>query len=296
MRKPPIRHTVSRHKRNGKWVESFERGSGSRRTKKVVVGSEKLIKRRTTHTGGVIVEDGTVLKPLLGFPAMNAPYPIATNEYKAIKDLEDLSHIPKGATKIIVDGIPHMRRENLRIFTEDDYKSLGNKHLISIENTIWEAQRRGWDIGDWIQLGQSKKSPYEIVIYDWSTARKADKYSNPDLYITRLWKDAGHERYAKAREWAIVERSMERINQIKLGTRIPYQYTYMSFSRPVSWMWAELPEDTLIKQVKIDESWKPFSLIHTVEPLPQEKIKSYELRPTKYDVPKKEIAENESES
>ena len=39
MRKSPIYHTVKRHKRNGKWVESFKRGSGksyTRRKKKVV--------------------------------------------------------------------------------------------------------------------------------------------------------------------------------------------------------------------------------------------------------------------
>lgn len=214
---------------------------------------------------------------------MNAPYPIPTNEYKAIKELEGLPHIPKDVAKVVIDEIPYMRRENYHIFVEDDYKSLGHEHLISIEKTIWEAQRRGWDIGDWIQLGQSKKPPYEIVIYDWSTARRADKYSNTDLYITKLWKDAGYERYAKARDWANTERSKERINQVKIGTRIPYQYTYMSFSRPASHMWMELPRDALIKQVEVDENWKPFSLIHTTDPLPQEKIESYELDPTKYD-------------
>ncbi len=28
MRKPPTRHTVKRHKRQGRWIESFKRGSG----------------------------------------------------------------------------------------------------------------------------------------------------------------------------------------------------------------------------------------------------------------------------
>jgi len=39
-RKSPIRHIVKKHKRRGKWIESFERGSGTqqRRIKKRAVG------------------------------------------------------------------------------------------------------------------------------------------------------------------------------------------------------------------------------------------------------------------
>lgn len=41
-RKSPIHHTVKRHKRQGKWVGSFERGSGKKQSRrKVVVGSRK---------------------------------------------------------------------------------------------------------------------------------------------------------------------------------------------------------------------------------------------------------------
>ena len=36
MRKPPVRHTVSSHKRQGKTIQSYSRGSGRRRIKRVV--------------------------------------------------------------------------------------------------------------------------------------------------------------------------------------------------------------------------------------------------------------------
>lgn len=45
-RRSPVRHRVRRHKRLGKWIDSFERGSGTKRLKRksrvVTLGPEKL--------------------------------------------------------------------------------------------------------------------------------------------------------------------------------------------------------------------------------------------------------------
>ena len=43
MRKPPIHHTVKRHKRGGKWIESFDRGKGQpRKQRSKVVRKHRL--------------------------------------------------------------------------------------------------------------------------------------------------------------------------------------------------------------------------------------------------------------
>lgn len=281
-RRTPIRHKVRAHTRKGKYVTSFMRGSGknSQTTKRVVVKERKRLPSGV-HTGGIKKLDGKVAKPLLGRNyAIDDTFTTSpTKEYDAIKALEDLKHIPKGVEITEIEGVPHMIRNDLYILEDEDYQRLKKEDLISIEKTIREANRRGWVINDNIQLGFDAKQR-ELVIYDWSAAWYYDdpKWADDDPVICRLWEEAGRGDYIKARHWGRKKRLAFNVLQGKYT----HPYTYMSYARPPSHTWMELPEGSEIEHITMDERWKPMGLIHSKVPLSDEKISKYELTLVEY--------------
>jgi len=240
--------------------------------------------KRWTHTGGVKVEDGTVVKPLVGrIRTGKGHHEFPTNEYDAIKDLQGLPHVPKDVEKVRVDGVPHLRRENYVVLADEDYKSLKRDDLMSIERTVREAHRRGWTIDDDVQLGISRKD-CQYVIFDWSNAHRVESTKDvigDEIYLNKLWRKAGFGNYVEARSWAESERWRERR---QTGYALKLNHTYMSMARPPFFLVSDFPEgDKLIRPYDKDEPWKPFGLIHTENPLPEETVRSADLTPTTYE-------------
>jgi len=296
-RKSPIRHKVRSHIRNGKHIGSYSRGSGTSKRERKVVG--RSIECPTTpegrpgtykrlpsgvHTGGVKKLDGKVAKPLVGRQKrVGEPdilYP--THEYEAIKDLEDLPHIPKGVTKKEIDGVPHLIRNDLIVLEESDMRSLRREDLVSIEKTIREANKRGWSLNDTVQLGYDTEHG-EYVIYDWSASMKYEPgstHADDSPLIDIMWKEAGFDDYIKAKDYAFAKRINYNFKEKDPGD--PYlRHTYLTYGRPPG-VWMDLPKDSHMIFVEKDEPWKPLGIIMTREPLTRDKVEAYELTPTEH--------------
>lgn len=310
-RKTPVRHTVRGHKRRGKWVDSFQRGRGQPRTKTKTVGGRlsqyrDAIERhkpdadRYIHTTGIIiVDEDTVLKPLEGVKETVDHFgkpkkmKFKTYEYDAIKALEDLPNIPKDTEKIIIDGIPYLKRGNYIVV--EDFKDIPRKALIELEKTMREANKRGWSYGDTPQVAFDRKTR-RFLWHDWSTAVDRVKEGHPqlardDAAIYSLWSKAGYAEQSKDRESAESLRfdynlGVEHKDHpgIYRQEDEPYlNYAYLSYARPPSFMWMNLlPKDAVITYINPPDGWRSMGTIYTVEPLSDKAISSYELVPTKY--------------
>lgn len=301
-----VKKGFSPHKKRGaKQLSSpleVPQGKGQWNNRQYFTDKEKRIRKidnsqiqvkRFIHTEGIKIENDKVLKPLVGRIRWQGKIEKhETQEYQAIKELGDLPHIPKDVTMVNRNGVPHLKRDNYLILEDSDYKTLNRDDLISIEKTIREANNRGWNINDEIQVGvDTKRSEY--VVYDWSASfkrtsdvQKTNDEVTANILINKLWNKARYTDYIQAREWADKERFKQRIEGYKRGDKPKYNYTYMSFARPASFLISkrDIPEgDIIVQDIQRSKPWQPLGLIHTEKPIPQNILKMTELTPTKYE-------------
>lgn len=101
MRKSPVRHTVKKHKREGNWIESFERGTGARR-----------LKRKSRIVGGPVPPIVSVGYEF-SFPDPDRPPPMSVGLTEAEKNiLNTHSHVPRGKIYHVTDRIDEVLQSN----------------------------------------------------------------------------------------------------------------------------------------------------------------------------------------
>lgn len=159
------------------------------------------------------------------------------------------------------------------------YAWLNRKQCLWIECAVLNANKRGWEINDALELGMDKQTR-ELFLFDLSIAQPLNPHwvnqTSDSFWLEELWKAAGQEWLVKLRRNA-ADALWERdpIDTMHRGLK----HVYASFNRPLSPMWARLPENALlVHNERHDwESANPHTWILSPDPLDQDILDQYEL-------------------
>ena len=244
------------------------------------------------HTGGCYLIDGEVWKPLDGRPYLNADHHAATLEAECLEANSDLPFFPKNWRIEERNERRWLVRNEAYIVGKEhgkkiDFNEIDKDTIMLLEQTVRELNRRGWEINDPISLGFDVENSVWFIV-DLSSCNKlpddSPYHCDEEYRIYQFMEWCGYDKLVAFRkkgrtmlhDWVYSADEIE----LKIERLFKYENVYASFNRPFSLVWATLPNETkLIHEDKAD--WKrsiPWTWILTVEPLPDDVQKRYELR------------------
>ena len=232
-----------------------------------------------THTGGAwLTPDGFVWKPLDGRPFANCENHYPTLENECLEFMAGRPFFPRNWRVETLNGRRFLMRRKAFVYGSDDLPLVeARKHALGLEQAVRELNARHWEIGDALSLALDPDS-YEPFILDLSTAHPQNGVgcylADDEWRILVFFEQLGMLTTKRLRERArhiLGERSLDKDFR-------GFRYVYASFYRPISLMWATLPDCKLVHE---DHANLPDALPHTWvvtrEPLPDETIERYEL-------------------
>lgn len=234
------------------------------------------------HTGGAWLIGDWVYKPLDGRPYANCENHYPTRELEVLELMKGKTLFPDNWREGMINGRHWLIRKKAYLIPEDiPYRELRLNQVLEVEQGVRALNRAKWEINDGIALAVDPDS-YQLFLYDLSAAHPMDGSgcyrADEEWRIKQFFEQTGFGRIAKLRQHAshlITEITFWK--ERKQG----YQYVYASFYRPFSTLWASLPmkdQPILVQNDRADwENQIPHTWIITTEPIPAEKIKSYEL-------------------
>lgn len=241
------------------------------------------------HCGAWLdVDTNKVWKLLYGRPYANADVIVRTHEDEFLTKFADTPYFPKNWEVLPSNNLWWLVRPKVEVFADEDYASLPNDTLLNIEKAILEVNRKGWALNDYITLAFDH-SIGEYMILDLSTACE-DPQADDWFRIEQLFTLCKREHILKLRSNARTVLHNLRYGtllfdkhgqQLERDAALQYKHVYASFNRPMSAIWATLPDAMYIQEEHAyweEGKMIPWTWIVTKEPLTEEKIYSYELR------------------
>jgi hypothetical protein len=232
------------------------------------------------HTGGAWELGGEIWKPLDGRPYPNCEFHYATDEEEMLKELSGLPLFPENWRIEERNGRRFVVRTKGLVLGSKDFPHsyLTHEHMETIEAGVRAANERGWEINDEIGIAFDPES-YDLYVYDLSACQrmtgKAAFAADDTSRLLKFFDQVGWENLAKLRR-----NGQTQLQNQFIEFRFKYRHVYASFNRPFSLMWASLPGE--IELVHEDRAnWSemiPHTWILSAEPLPEDKLKSYELK------------------
>jgi len=240
------------------------------------------------HTGGAWLHDGWVYKPLDGRPYANAEFHMATLEAECLDECKDIPLFPSNWRVEEIRGRKFLIRRKAYILNRDkEWEKVDRELALQVEWSIREANRRRWEISDYITIGFDKtlyrknKPPYFIV--DLSTAHKVEGNWHADdyHYIKNFFNSHGFERLSLLRQNAAEASTTARMKAlIDSDDRYTkdHRHVYASFNRPIDALWASI--DKAVYVHTDNPNWStmtPHTWVITPYELSQETLDRYEL-------------------
>ena len=234
------------------------------------------------HTGGCwLLPNGTVWKPLTGRPYANATELVPTKEVECLEALSDIPLFQRNWTIEKACGQEWLVRSEAYILGKppfDDMTDLDKDVAMQVEQSVREMNRRGWELNDPISLGYDKIT-YHWFIVDLSSAYYSKEHwrANDENHIYQFWSWVGLNNMIKLRVKAYDARMDWWLYDIE--NRGEYEHVYASFSRPISRIWATLPEGVEFAHNDY-ANWNeqiPHTWLFCKEPLDAETCRRYEL-------------------
>lgn len=246
------------------------------------------------HTGGAwLMPDGNVYKPLDCRPYANAECRVDTQEAEALFALQHINHFPMNWHTEVRNGRNWLVRKKVTTNENAIYKFMKRSDLLSIEQSIRQANALGWELSDLITIGFDEDL-WEYFILDLSTAHTLESkvYKADDSHqILRLFEYAdpwlAKLRHAGAdvRRKFILETDLFHTDKQQwkfvMEQTHNLRHIYASFPRPLSTLWADFGKDNKVwivqnQYLNYDEC-QPLSWLMTEKPLDAETIYRYEL-------------------
>lgn len=217
--------------------------------------------REGVHTGGVWVSpDGTEFwKPLDGKPWANARHCFPTQEAECLKMMSGQPAFPRNwrveeAGQIAVDGVTYTRRWLVRgkaWVVGKDYspRSMRIGQVLEIERGLRELNRRRWTIGDRLSVAFDRNG---VFILDLSCA-SPDNRADDEWRFLKWLRKMGIEHPTTLRQKA--RHLASTLDFLEMTRSFPNQYhIYASRNRPVSGVWAQFPEGTILQDADYAET------------------------------------------
>lgn len=234
------------------------------------------------HTGNKWIYQGEFYKPLDAKPFPNAEGRFDTQEDIALAALHLVHPLFQSNWRVeILNGRRWLVRPVCQLITPREYlEMLGKAGLLEIETAIREMNNAGWKINDTITIAFDPTID-NFFILDLSSAQEIDW--KPDLHdeerdtVLKFWKASGANQLVGLRN-----KAHHPLTFALWSLEHPrHKWVYASFNRPVSKMWATLPETAiLVHQDRAEwDNGIPWTWVITEEPLSGETIYSYELEP-----------------
>lgn len=232
------------------------------------------------HTGGGWIYNGKFYKPLDAKPYANAECRIPTREAIALHALKDVSPFFEFNWRIeFLNGRFWLIRPVCTILTPREYLDIfGTDGLLAIEKTVQDMNNVGWLLNDLITIAFNPKTD-NVFILDLSSAQNVAPITYMDSEqwrVMEFWKHAGAEHLVKMRQ-----KGHHAISSVEFSIHHKkYKWVYASYNRPVSKVWATLPESAVLLQEDFG-NWDngiPWTWVVTEEPLSEKTIYSYELK------------------
>jgi len=232
------------------------------------------------HTGGVWEWQGEIWKPLDGRPYMNADFVCPTREAEFLEAMADLPSFPKNWRVEEANGRRWLVRPKMIVLDARQYMHLDKRFVLQVEQDVMEVNRRGWEVNDALLLAFDKDT-YSYMILDCSSAHewkgKGAFAANEFDRIMRLFKLCGLDHVAQLRQnGRHLLSPLEFDYNHREAQAGDFRHVYGSFSRPFSLTWASLDQACILEHQKRSDS-VPHTWIVTEEPLPEDKLYSYEL-------------------
>ena len=229
-----------------------------------------------THTGGAwLTPDGLVYKPLDGRPFPNCEHHYPTQEDKCLEFMAGRPFFPRNWRVETLNDRRFLVRRKAFVYGSDDLPlKEARKHALGLEQAVRELNARHWEVGDALSLALDPDS-YEPFILDLSTAHEQRgvgcNQADEEYRILKFFEQVGLLTLKRLRERACHVLSTQNLAEDFRG----FRYVYASFYRPISLMWATLPNCKLVHE---DHANWPEAVPHTwvitqaplPEPLPYE--------------------------
>jgi len=233
------------------------------------------------HTGGAWLLDGEVWKPLDGRPWANSENHYPTQEAECLEAMAGELLFPRNWRVEERNGRRFVVRKKAHLIPEDvDYRHLTNEQILLVEQGIRNLNQHRWEIGDSIALAIDPDS-YELFLYDLSTAHKMNGVgcyaANEEWRILQFFEVAGATLIKLLREKG--RDCNGRLIEMMTHRHAGYIHTYASFNRPISGIWASIPDARYIHEDRAN--WAeavPHTWVLTQETLDEDVLSRYELR------------------
>lgn len=168
--------------------------------------------------------------------------------------------------------MPGQRRWYDKMFYDD----LDKETVLGVEQAVRLANAKGWEIGDDITLGVDPAGKW--FISDLSNAHQVGNLANEWWRIERFFELAGADWLLSFRKKSRDVLQTIRESMLADGDTMFPRYVYASFNRPISRMWAILPDDAILVDAKADWSKAvPHTFVLTREPI-LDIARKYELK------------------
>jgi len=241
------------------------------------------------HSGGVWEYQNRIWKPLEVIPYGNADFLVPSNEAVALEALQDLPFFQKNWEVINSNGRDWLVRDKAQT-APWIYSDLSFATVEQIEKAVWEMQQREWELNDYITLGIDTDNKYFVL--DLSAAQKMSGVgcmrADNSNYTMRFLEKVSPTTYALRKNAIAAHRDFFQNVIFGVGdywyltpeqrkAHKGYKYTYASFNRPLSRLWATLPDGALVHQRANWEKQIPHSWFFTEAPLSDETMYRYEL-------------------
>ncbi len=230
-----------------------------------------------------------VWKSLYGRPYVNAEHIYRTREVEFLAIFADKQLFPKNWRVERSNNLEWLVRKEAFVLKKNDYETLENKTLLIVEQTVRKVNEQGWALNDYITLLIDKETGL-FFIGDLSTVNQ-DTHADDELYITRFFELCNKKNLIKLREngkhilHELHYSYLIDTKPITIDNYLPpnieeYKHIYASFNRPINGLWASLPN--VIYKHESAPNWShdvmiPWTWVISKEPLPDDKIYSYEL-------------------
>jgi len=200
------------------------------------------------HTGGAWLYEGLVYKPLDGRPFANCEYHYPTQEAECLELMAGHPGFPRNWHVEERNGRRWLVRKKAFVVTKP--RTLRLDELLLVERAVRDLNQHQWEVGDALSLAYDADT-YELFILDLSCAHPQKGTgafaADENWRMLKLFKEAGYERLAAMREHGQhVFHDPLHFEALFDKNVHDYHFLYGSFNRPMSRVWATLPEDVLL--------------------------------------------------
>ncbi len=236
------------------------------------------------HTGGCwLSPDGNeVWKPLDGRPAVNADHHLPTREAECLEAMAGSPAFPRNwrveeAGEVTVDGIIYTRRWLVRRkawVVPDDFAAhrMNFDAIHEVERGMRALDRAGWSMGDHLQVAYDRQG--RVFILSLSCAYQTDTPTQNEHRFRKWARAMGLDSLVDFRKRAeAVTSDLGIIDQY--GEPYWYAHVYASVNRPISSLWADIPNAIFIDG-DYDRSGV-WTWVVVPEPLDDEIVNKFEL-------------------